>query len=61
MEGIRAAVAKQSSEPIMSVERQAYGVVRVQTGEINTGGRMYYLKRSGSAWTVKEVQPWSPI
>lgn len=61
MECIRAVVAKQSNEPIMSAERRACGVVRVQTGEINAAGWMYYLKRSGSTWRVKKAAAWTPI
>ena len=59
MESIRAVVAKQTSDPIMNVERQAWGVVRVKTGVIrgplNGGGWTYYMKRSGATWKVKKA------
>ncbi len=63
MESIKAVIAKQTSEPIMSVERQDWGVVRVQTGVVrgpfNGGGWTYYLKRSGSSWRVKKAVGWT--
>jgi hypothetical protein len=63
MESIRAVVAKQTSDPIMNVERQAWGVVRVKTGVIrgplNGGGWTYYMKRSGATWKVKKAVGWT--
>ena len=63
MESIRSVVAEQTSDPIMSVEKQAWGVVRVQTGVIrgpfNGGGWTYYMKRSGATWRVKKAVGWT--
>lgn len=60
---IKTVVTQETSEPIISIGRQASGVVRVETGVIrgplNGGGWTYFLKRSGSTWKVKKAVGWA--
>jgi hypothetical protein len=63
MESLKAVIAQKTGDPIIGIQKQAWGVVRVDTGvnrgPLNGSGWTYYLKRSGSTWKVERSVGWT--